>query len=144
MAYVAAHYLKHSLKLQGKVYLVGMAGFGKELQLQGITYTGPGVRSPPFLHTLSCLLLQEDPVPESVADMLETPLDPEVYYDMLPYSSGGNIFVKVVILAISWKNFRGRAVCIKTTPIDSRFFVGKYFVVCLSTTKILPPEKYML
>ena len=33
------------------------------------------------------------------------------------YFSRGNIFVKVVILAISWKKFRGRAVCVKTTPI---------------------------
>ena len=43
--------------------------------------------------------------------------------------------------------FRGRAVCVNTTPIDSRFFVGKYFVVRLSTTKTtktLPPEKYPL
>ena len=34
---------------------------------------------------------------------------------MLPYNgyfSRGNIFVKVVILAISWKKFRGRAVCL--------------------------------
>ena len=67
------------------------------------------------------------------------------YNRFIPYSgyfSRGNIFVKVVILAISWKYFCGRAVCIKTTPIDSWFFVGKYFVVCLSTTKttkILPP-----
>ena len=70
--------------------------------------------------------------------------------DIIPYSryfSRGNIFVKVVILAISWKNFRCRAVCVKTTLIDPRFFVGKYFVVHLSTTKttkILPPEKYPL
>ena len=28
------------------------------------------------------------------------------------YFSRGNIFVKVVILAISWKKFRGRAVCL--------------------------------
>ena len=33
----------------------------------------------------------------------------------IPYSgyfSRGNIFVKVVILAISWKKFHGRAVCL--------------------------------
>ena len=55
--------------------------------------------------------------------------------------------MKVVICAISWKNFRGQAVCVKTTPIDSQLFVGKYFMVRLSTTKttkILPPEKYPL
>ena len=76
--------------------------------------------------------------------------------ELIPYSgyfSRGNIFVKVVILVISWKKFHGRAVCIKTTPIlsytrgsrfNSRLFVGKYFVVRLSTTKttkILPPRK---
>ena len=46
-AYIAAHYLKHSLKLQGKVYLIGMPGFGDELRLQGIPYIGPGVRKNP-------------------------------------------------------------------------------------------------
>ena len=44
MAYVVAHYLRHSLRLQGKVYLVGMPGFGNELELQGIPFIGPGVR----------------------------------------------------------------------------------------------------
>ena len=42
--------------------------------------------------------------------VLEHPLN-----DRIPYSgyfSRGNIFVKVVILAISWKKFRGRAVCL--------------------------------
>jgi phosphoglycolate/pyridoxal phosphate phosphatase family enzyme len=62
VSYVASHYLRNSLKLEGKVYLVGMAGFGRELELQGISYTGPG----------------EDPVPLTQADMLETSLDPEV------------------------------------------------------------------
>ena len=70
--------------------------------------------------------------------------------DKLPYSgyfSRGNIFVKVVILAISWKKFRGHAVCLLFGRVHAVFFVGKYFVVHLSTTKttkILPPEKYPL
>ena len=43
-SYVAAHYLKNSLRLQGKVYLIGMSGFAHELGLQGLPFTGPGVR----------------------------------------------------------------------------------------------------
>ena len=62
MGYVASHYLRNSLKLEGKVYLVGMAGFGRELELQGISYTGPGVRiyHPPRSHWLivSCRRIQ--------------------------------------------------------------------------------------
>ena len=69
---------------------------------------------------------------------------------VIPYSgyfSRGNILVKVVILAISWKKFRRRAVCLLFGRAHAVFFVGKYFVVRLSTTKttkILPPEKYPL
>ena len=69
----------------------------------------------------------------------------------IPYSgyfSRGNIFVKVVIFAISWKKFCGfgRAHA-RSTRRGLRFFVCKYFVVRLSTTKttkILPLEKYPL
>jgi ribonucleotide monophosphatase NagD (HAD superfamily) len=88
-SYVAAHYLKHSLKLQGKVYLLGMPGFAHELDLQGIHYTGPGV-SPVLCNCsrhcsrLTCGLLQEDPVLATTAELLETPLDPEVG-SSLPY-----------------------------------------------------------
>lgn len=60
--YVAAYYLKHMMQLQGKVYLLGMPGFGHELDLQGIRYIGPG----------------PDPIQGTGADWLATPLDPEV------------------------------------------------------------------
>ena len=73
-------------------------------------------------------------------------------YIYIPYSgyfSRGNIFVKVVILAIGKYFVVARAVCVKTTPILGTHtrFVCKYFVVRLSTTKttkILPLEKYPL
>lgn len=41
-SYVTAYYLKHTLHYQGKVFLVGMEGFGSELELMGMTYVGPG------------------------------------------------------------------------------------------------------
>lgn len=74
-SYVAAHYLKHSLKLQGKVYLLGMPGFAHELDLQGIHYTGPG----------------EDPVLATTAELLETPLDPEVRAVVVGYDKHFNL-----------------------------------------------------
>ena len=46
-AYMAARYLKETLKVTGKVYLIGGAGLEEELKLQGLKYTGPGVS--PFL-----------------------------------------------------------------------------------------------
>ncbi|XP_077995078.1 glycerol-3-phosphate phosphatase-like [Glandiceps talaboti] len=41
-ASAAASYLKHTVKLQGKVYLIGMEGMAEELDLVGIPYTGTG------------------------------------------------------------------------------------------------------
>jgi len=42
-SYVAAYYVKHILKVTGKVYLLGQPGFLEEMQLQGIDTIGPGV-----------------------------------------------------------------------------------------------------
>ena len=41
--YVAAHYLKHTLKVTGKVFLVGNQGLLEEMSLQGIEIFGTGV-----------------------------------------------------------------------------------------------------
>ncbi|XP_002740645.1 glycerol-3-phosphate phosphatase-like [Saccoglossus kowalevskii] len=41
-AFAAASYLKHSLKLNGKVYLIGSIGMAEELDLMGIPYFGIG------------------------------------------------------------------------------------------------------
>ena len=69
----------------------------------------------------------------------------------IPYSgyfSRENIFVKVVILAISWKkNFVVARFASYFGRAHAVFFVGKYFVVRLpttKTTKILPPKKFPL
>jgi phosphoglycolate phosphatase len=75
VAYVAAHYLRHTLQLPGKVYLLGMPGFGRELQLQGIPYTGPG----------------EDPVVGTLTELLDTPLDPEVGAVVVGYDQHFNM-----------------------------------------------------
>ena len=83
-SYVVAHYLRHSLQLKGTVYLVGMPGFGHELELQGIPYTGPGVRREgererERVCVCVCVYhLQEDPQVGSVAELLDTQLEPEV------------------------------------------------------------------
>jgi len=42
-SYVAAHYVKHILKVTGKVFLLGQQGLLEEMVLQGIDVTGPGV-----------------------------------------------------------------------------------------------------
>ena len=55
--------------------------------------------------------------------------------------------MKVVILATLWKNFVVAQFASYFERAHVVFFVGKYFVVRLSTmktTKILPPEKYPL
>ncbi|XP_071809627.1 glycerol-3-phosphate phosphatase-like isoform X1 [Asterias amurensis] len=61
-AYAAAHYLKETLKFEGKVYLIGESGLEEELKLHNISYTGPG----------------PDPVVGTQQDWLQIPLDPEV------------------------------------------------------------------
>ena len=61
-SYVAAHYLKHSLHYQGKVFLVGMEGFGDELTNMGMTYTGTG----------------PDHIQGDAPQWATTPLDPDV------------------------------------------------------------------
>ena len=50
------------LKFEGKVYLVGMDGFGDELTLLGIPFFGPGV----------------DPIEGDPPDWAKSTLDPEV------------------------------------------------------------------
>jgi phosphoglycolate phosphatase len=42
-ASVAGVFLKDILKIEGKVYLLGMEGFGEELDLMGLEYFGPGL-----------------------------------------------------------------------------------------------------
>jgi len=42
-SFVAAHYLKHTLKVTGKVFLIGQQGFLEEMSLQGIEIIGTGV-----------------------------------------------------------------------------------------------------
>jgi len=42
-SFVAAHYLKHTLKVTGKVFLVGHQGFLEEMSLQGFDIIGTGV-----------------------------------------------------------------------------------------------------
>ena len=59
---MTAHYLKHTLAYQGKVFLVGMEGFGAELALMGMTYVGPG----------------PDHIQGESPDWNNMPLDPEV------------------------------------------------------------------
>lgn len=44
-ASVAATYLRDILKLEGKVYLLGMKGMEEELQKAGLEFIGQGVRS---------------------------------------------------------------------------------------------------
>ena len=61
-SYVTAYYLKNTLKYQGKVFLVGMEGFGSELELMGMTYVGPG----------------PDHIQGDAPEWAKTPLDPEV------------------------------------------------------------------
>ena len=65
------------------------------------------------------------------------------------FSGGGGISVDMEIFAVSWKNFVvtcTRALMGVARCIYGNCFMGKYFVVCFSTTKILPspPEKYPL
>ena len=50
------------LNFEGKVFLAGMEGFGKELSSLGMTYIGPGV----------------DPIQGEPAEWAKTKLDPEV------------------------------------------------------------------
>ncbi|XP_078670202.1 glycerol-3-phosphate phosphatase-like [Branchiostoma floridae x Branchiostoma belcheri] len=61
-AYIAALYLKNIAKVTGKVYMVGNKEMAKELDLQGISYTGVG----------------PDPIEGTVTDWKTLPLDPEV------------------------------------------------------------------
>ena len=65
---MTAYYLKNTLKYQGKVFLVGMEGFGSELELMGMTYVGPG----------------PDHIQGGAPEWAKTQLDPEV-----PRGEGG-------------------------------------------------------
>ena len=65
----------------------------------------------------------------------------------IPYSGyfwGGKIFVSSEVLASSWKNFHGCGILNHTPVLCGTVSWVKKFVVHLSTTKILPPEKYPL
>ena len=47
-------------------------------------------------------------------------------------------------VADSWKKFHGTCTCALMSVVRCIYgncFVGKYFVVCFSTTKLLPPRK---
>lgn len=43
-SYVTAHYLRHILRVQGRVFLLGTPGIARELELQDIEHFGTGVR----------------------------------------------------------------------------------------------------
>ena len=60
------------LNFEGKVFLAGMEGFGKELSSLGMTYIGPGV----------------DPIQGEPAEWAKTTLDPEVqlFYTLISVS----------------------------------------------------------
>ena len=81
-----------------------------------------------ILISLSCPLQQWDLCMSLLTQVYTTSTYTQAYADMqllchIPYSgyfSRGNIFVKVVILAISWKKFRGRAVALKPHPFWAR------------------------
>lgn len=61
-SYVAACYLRKVLNFDKKVYLLGLSGLAQELDLQGISYIGPG----------------PDPVVGGPADWAKLTLDPAV------------------------------------------------------------------
>ena len=69
---------------------------------------------------------------------------------LIPYSgyfSWGKIFVSSEFLGSLWKNVRGCSIRNHPPSTIQYCFVGKNFVVHLSTTKttkIVPPEKYPL
>ncbi len=62
VGYVAAHYLRHVLQLEKKVYLMGLSGLGHELEAMGIRHIGVG----------------PDPLVGGPADWAKITLDPEV------------------------------------------------------------------
>ncbi|XP_077999213.1 glycerol-3-phosphate phosphatase-like [Glandiceps talaboti] len=63
-SFAAAAYLKHSVKFEGKVYLVGSVGLAEELELAGIQYIGLG---PDIVDSGS-----------TIDDWADLPIDPEV------------------------------------------------------------------
>lgn len=67
VGYTAAHYIKHVLKLEKKVYLIGLPGLANELEQQGIRHIGVG----------------PDPLVGGPADWAKIKLDPEVHYHFL-------------------------------------------------------------
>jgi len=61
-SFVTSYYLRHILGYSGKVYLLGMPGFARDLAVQGIDSIGPG----------------EDHIQGEPQDWVHTRLDPEV------------------------------------------------------------------
>ena len=65
-SYVTASYLRNILNFDKKVYLMGLPGFAQELDLQGISWIGPG----------------PDPLVGGPADWVKLTLDPEVSFPL--------------------------------------------------------------
>ena len=65
-------------------------------------------------------------------------------YRIVGIFQGGKMFVSSEFLASSWKNFHGCGTLNHTPVLCGTVLWVKIFVVRLSTTKLLPPEKYPL
>ena len=76
-SFVTSYYLRHILGYSGKVYLLGMPGFARDLAVQGIDSIGPG----------------EDHIQGEPSDWIHTKLDPEVKNLSVHFTHMGRIMV---------------------------------------------------